>query len=74
MVGWLAEHGLIHIANIIYLASYSVKNIKALRWLTIVGMLLLIPYYYVWGLWAAVMWNIFFLAINLYRLRELKTA
>lgn len=68
MVGWLTEHGLIHIANVIYLASYAVKDIRALRWLTIIGIVLLIPYYLCWQLWAAAIWNAVFLGINLYRL------
>lgn len=59
---------LIHAANVIYLASYTVKNIRALRWLTIVGITLLIPYYLVYDLWAAAIWNGIFLGINVYRL------
>jgi len=71
MVGWLTEHGLIHIANVVYLASYAVSGIKRLRWLTIIAIALLIPYYLVWGLWAAAIWNAVFLGINLYRLQRL---
>lgn len=70
----MIQHGLIHIANIFYLASYCVKDIRLLRWLTVIGMALLIPYYFVWGLWAAVLWNFFFLSINLYRLKSLAAA
>lgn len=66
----MIQHGLIHLANLIYLASYAVKDIRALRWLTIVGIVLLIPYYLCWELWAAAMWNGIFLGINLYRLRR----
>lgn len=62
------QHGLIHIANLVYLASYSVKDIRWLRWLTLLGMAILIPYYLMWGLYAAAIWNVVFMAINLVRL------
>ena len=39
-----------------------------LRWLTILGIVLLIPYYLCYQLWAAASWNVVFLAINLFRL------
>ena len=64
----MLHHLLIHTANIIYLASYAVKDIKVLRWLTIVGIVLLIPYYLFYSLWEAVAWNVVFLGINLFRL------
>jgi hypothetical protein len=65
----MLHHLLIHSANLIYLASYAVKDIRVLRWLTIIGILLLIPYYLVWHLWEAAGWNVVFLATNLYRLK-----
>ena len=37
---------LIHIANILYLISYLVKDIFLLRLVTIAGALCLLPYYY----------------------------
>ena len=64
----MLQHGLIHLANLVYLASYSVKDVRVLRWLTIVGLLLLIPYFLTLGLWEPVIWNVIFLGINLYRL------
>lgn len=64
----MLNHLLIHSANFIYLASYAVKDMRVLRWLTILGILLLIPYYLTWGLWEAAIWNGIFLAINFYRL------
>lgn len=67
----MLQHGLIHIANIFYLTSYCVKDIRLLRWLTIVGMGLLIPYYLLWGLWEAAIWNVLFLGINIYRIKSL---
>ncbi len=67
-------HALIHIANVVYLASYAVKDIRVLRWLTILGIVILIPYYLSWQLWAAAIWNGVFLLINLYRLRGKREA
>lgn len=64
----MLQHGLIHLANVVYLVSYSVKDIRMLRWLTILGIVLLIPYFWVWQLWAAVAWNVAFLLINIGRL------
>lgn len=65
----MLQHGLMHLANIIYLASYAVKSMVLLRWLTVLGIVLLIPYYLAWGLWDAAVWNGVFLGINLWRLR-----
>lgn len=66
----MLAHGLIHLANVIYLASYAVKDMRVLRWLTILGIVLLIPYYLVYDLYAAATWNVVFLVINLIRLRS----
>lgn len=65
----------IHLANIIYLASYWCKDARKLRLLTCLGILLLIPYYLVQvePLYAAALWNLFFLAVNLWRLKKDKT-
>lgn len=56
------------LANVLYLASYSVHDILLLRILTIVAALLLIPFYYVQStpLWIAIVWNLVFIAINTY--------
>jgi hypothetical protein len=61
---------LIHLANLVYLGSYWCADVRLLRMLTIVGILLLIPYYLVQvePLWAAAAWNVFFLVVNIYRL------
>ena len=60
----------IHISNVIYLASYSVRDILWLRVLTVVGALTLIPYYATRGadLSYAILWNLVFTAINLYQI------
>ncbi|WP_096895926.1 Crp/Fnr family transcriptional regulator [Candidatus Scalindua japonica] len=61
---------LIHIANILYFFSYSVKDIFALRLLTMLAMCFLIPYFYFQPqpLWAPICWNILFSLINIYRI------
>lgn len=62
----------IHVANVVYLASYSVKNILLLRCLTILGILLCIPYYLAFVRYEAAVWSLVFLGINIYRLRTVK--
>jgi hypothetical protein len=58
---------LISVANVIYLFSYSVRDILWLRILTVLGASILIPYYYFQPdpLMAAIAWNIVFIVINL---------
>jgi hypothetical protein len=55
-------------ANVLYLASYSVRDILWLRVLTVVAAILLIPYYEMQQvpLTAAIGWNVVFIAINAY--------
>lgn len=55
-------------ANVLYLASYSVRDILWLRILTVIGALLLIPYYMLQPapLMAAIGWSLVFIAINAY--------
>lgn len=54
------------VANVVYLASYSVRDILWLRIFSIVGGALLLPYYYlqVNSLWTAIAWNLVFISIN----------
>src|SRR4029077_11212336 len=58
----------ITIANLLYLASYSVHDILWLRILTVAAASLLIPYYALQPvpLIAAISWNVLFIAINVY--------
>jgi hypothetical protein len=58
----------ITVANVLYLASYSVRDILWLRILTVVAAFLLIPYYLFQPvpLTAAIWWNTVFIAINGY--------
>ncbi len=64
---------LVSVANVVYLFSYSVRDILWLRILTVVGAALLMPYYYLQPspLWAPIGWNAVFMAINLYWIAKL---
>jgi hypothetical protein len=64
---------LIRIANVLYVISYLVKEILWLRLLTVVAGGVLIAYYALLPvpLWAAIVWNVVFLAINLRQIRAL---
>ena len=57
---------LVNVANVVYLCSYSVRDILWLRVLTVVGSTLLMPYYYLQAtpLWAPIGWNAVFITIN----------
>jgi Popeye protein conserved region len=63
----------ITVANVIYLASYSVRDILWLRVLTVVAAALLIPYYALQTqpLRAAIEWSIVFILINIYWIARL---
>ena len=63
--------GFIHAANILYLLSYWVKDLRTLRLLTLAGILLMIPYFLsqVEPLWDATAWSMVFFGINLFRLQ-----
>ncbi|HET6584949.1 MAG TPA: cyclic nucleotide-binding domain-containing protein [Nannocystaceae bacterium] len=59
---------LVHVANLLFLGSYSVRDVLWLRLLAVVAFTMLLPYnYYVPNgpLWAPMGWNVLFLAINL---------
>jgi hypothetical protein len=64
---------LIHVANVLYVISYLVKDILWLRLLTVVAGSVLLAYYVLLPvpLWAAIGWNIIFLAINLKQIHAL---
>jgi hypothetical protein len=61
---------LIHVANVLYLCSYLVKDIFWLRALTVVAGMVLLAFYVLQPtpLWAAIAWNVLFTVINLYQL------
>jgi len=60
---------LIHVANVLYLFSYLVRDILWLRLLTIVAGLVLLVYFFLFPepLWAAIGWNVLFSLINGYQ-------
>jgi CRP-like cAMP-binding protein len=64
---------LIHVANVLYLFSYLVKDILWLRLLTVVAGSVLLAYYVLLPapLWAAIGWNVVFLAINVRQIQVL---
>jgi len=69
----LGLDALVSAANVIYLMSYSVRDILWLRILTVVGATLLMPYYYLQTtpLWAPIAWNIVFVTINVFWIAKL---
>lgn len=64
-------NALVHVANVLFLGSYLVRDILWLRALTIVAIGTLIPYYIANDLWPPVVWNGVFIAINLYQIYAL---
>jgi CRP-like cAMP-binding protein len=64
---------LIHVANVLYVVSYLVKDILWLRLLTVVAGSVLLAYYALLPvpLWAAIGWNVVFLVINLRQIQLL---
>jgi hypothetical protein len=66
-------HVLIHVANVIYLASYLVKDILWLRLLAVVAGSVLLAVYALLPhpLWGAFAWNVVFLLVNLKQIRML---
>ena len=69
----LGLDALVSVANVVYLFSYSVRDILWLRILTVFGATLLMPYYYfqIAPLWAPIGWNVVFIAINIYWITKL---
>lgn len=69
----LGLDALVSVANVVYLFSYSVRDILWLRILTVLGATLLMPYYYLQTvpLWAPICWNLVFVAINIYWITRL---
>ena len=69
----LGLDALVSVANVVYLCSYSVRDILWLRILTVVGATLLMPYYYLQTepLWAPIGWNLVFIAINIFWITKL---
>lgn len=59
---------LIHIANVLYLFSYSMRDILWLRILTVAAACFLLPYFYFQPepLYPAIFWNLVFMVLNVY--------
>ena len=72
ILGWSpCVADMIHVANVLYLASYLVRDIFWLRILTVVAMCCLLPYFFTCGdepLWAPIIWQGLFLAVNLFQI------
>ena len=69
----LGLDALVNVANVVYLFSYSVRDILYLRILTVFGASLLLPYYYlqIEPLYAPMAWNVVFISINIYWITRL---
>ena len=62
---------IIHLANVLYLLSYLVRDILWLRVLSVMAGLCLMPYYCHCGehpLWAPISWNALFTAVNVFQI------
>lgn len=59
---------LIHIANVLYIFSYSMRDILWLRILTIAAACFMLPYFYYLPepLYPPIFWNLLFMTLNLY--------
>jgi CRP-like cAMP-binding protein len=59
-------NGLVNFSNIVFLAAYSVRNVLALRILSVVGEGVILPYYYFQEetLWPPIFWGVAFIAVN----------
>ena len=64
---------LIHIANVLYLFSYSMRDILWLRILTIAAACFMLPYFYYQPtpLYPPIFWNLIFVALNAYWIARL---
>ncbi len=58
----------IHIANVLYLVSYSMRDIVWLRILTIAAACFMIPYFYFQPepLYPPILWNLIFMMLNIF--------
>lgn len=59
---------LLHVANVLYLISYLLRDILWLRFVTIIAIVTLMPYYLANGLALPVAWSVVFLLINGYQI------
>jgi CRP-like cAMP-binding protein len=59
-------NGLVNISNIVFLVAYSVRDVLKLRLLSIIGEVLILPYYYFQNetLWLPIFWGVAFMTVN----------
>src|SRR6201985_2634579 len=59
---------LIHVANVLYLFAFMVRDILWLRFLTVIAAICLIPYYYFRPdpMMVPIYWNLVFMILNIY--------
>jgi hypothetical protein len=64
---------LLNLANVLYLASYLVRDILQLRALTVAGSLVLLLFNVLQPspLWSGIAWGVLFSAINIYQIYRL---
>lgn len=69
ITGSLLLDNLLHLANVLYLFSYFVRDMLRLRLFTIVAASCLVVFFWTQPqpLWAAITWNLFFIVLNLIR-------
>ena len=72
-MSWLNPNYLIHLANILLLLAYTVRDILWLRVFALVSSLIAIPYFALQQtpLWEPICWSALFAAINLYQASQL---
>ena len=61
----------VHLANVVFLASYSVRDMLWLRILSLVAGGLLMVFYLAEGLWAPIGWNVVFSLVHTYHIVRL---
>ncbi|HZS40286.1 MAG TPA: cyclic nucleotide-binding domain-containing protein [Polyangia bacterium] len=64
---------LIHVANVLFLCSYLVRDILWLRLLSVIAGFCLIPYFYFQSppLWQPILWNVVFISLNAFQIARL---
>jgi CRP-like cAMP-binding protein len=63
-------NGLVNLSNIVFLAAYSVRNVLALRVLSLVSEIVMLPYFYLQTqkLWVPICWGAAFIMVNAVRI------
>jgi hypothetical protein len=63
-------NGLVNLSNIVFLVAYSVRNVLALRILSLVSEAVILPYYYfqTQKLWVPICWGAALIIVNAVRI------